>query len=166
MYFEHIRYKSGAKNNIYLFERENFMLQENNEIALGSILSRTYLTFKRNGSRLMKKYEITPEQFSVLSSLSKTQGISQKELAELTERDQTTVGKIVEKLIKKELVKRTVDPFDRRSVILSISNKGNELYKIMRPEMKFLQEQAFNNISLSEMEVFFITMNKIRDNIS
>lgn len=80
------------------------------EWSLGMQLSRSYYAFKRAAAKRMEAFGLTPEQFSVLSELAKQDGVSQKQLALVTERDQTTIGKILDKLGKKELIVRTPDP--------------------------------------------------------
>jgi DNA-binding MarR family transcriptional regulator len=137
-----------------------------NNKELGLILSRTYLAFKRAATRQMGSFGLTPEQFSVLSELSKTEGVSQKRLAELTERDQTTVGKILDKLIKKELVTRSADPSDRRAVRLNITSKGLELHGQIWPELELLEKQTYKGLKESEIESFIHILNKMYDNIS
>lgn len=137
-----------------------------NNKELGLILSRTYLAFKRAATRQMSSFGLTPEQFSVLSELSKTNGVSQKRLAELTERDQTTVGKILDKLIKKELVSRSVDPSDRRAVQLNITSKGLDLHTQIWPELEMLEKRVYEGLKDSEIESFISTLNKMYDNLS
>ncbi|TRZ36959.1 MarR family transcriptional regulator [Niallia circulans] len=137
-----------------------------NNKELGLILSRTYLAFKRAATRQMSSFGLTPEQFSVLSELSKTNGISQKRLAELTERDQTTVGKILDKLIKKELVSRSVDPSDRRAVQLNITSKGLDLHKQIWPELEMLENRVYEGLEDLEIESFIFALNKMYDNLS
>ncbi|MED4037167.1 MarR family transcriptional regulator [Niallia taxi] len=137
-----------------------------NNKELGLILSRTYLAFKRAATRQMSSFGLTPEQFSVLSELSKTNGVSQKRLAELTERDQTTVGKILDKLIKKELVSRSVDPSDRRAVQLNITSKGLDLHTQIWPELEMLENRVYEGLEDTEIESFISTLNKMYDNLS
>ncbi|MGF7046834.1 DNA-binding MarR family transcriptional regulator [Paenibacillus sp. DS2015] len=136
------------------------------ENPLGFILSRTYLAFKRTNARTMKSYEITPEQYGVIRELNKSDGISQKRRAKLTERDQTTVGKILDKLTVKKLVNRTTDPNDRRAVLLYLTPKGRELIELLNPELVLIQEQAFKDFDENEIEIFIRAMDKIHRNVS
>lgn len=153
---------------VQLFLWEGYYMSDNhkNNKELGLILSRTYLAFKRAATRQMSSFGLTPEQFSVLSELSKTNGISQKRLAELTERDQTTVGKILDKLIKKELVSRSVDPSDRRAVQLNITSKGLDLHKQIWPELEMLENRVYEGLEDLEIESFIFALNKMYDNLS
>lgn len=137
-----------------------------NKYSLGHILSRTFLAFKRTATRQMNSYDITPEQFGVISELNKTDGISLKKLAGLSERDQTTAGKIIDKLIMKELVTRTADPSDRRAILLYLTPQGRELVKDLHPGNRSLEEQAFKDLDENEIEIFIKVMNKIHSNIS
>ncbi|MBP3952257.1 MarR family winged helix-turn-helix transcriptional regulator [Bacillus suaedae] len=135
------------------------------EIELGLELARTYLAFRRSVTRLLTKHDLTVEQFSIISQLNKMDGLSQKKLAEQTERDQTTVGKILDKVVKKDLVVRKEDPNDRRAVVLSITPKGRELITQVYPEVMTIQDQAFQGMGEDETNTFIQSLFKIYNNI-
>lgn len=71
--------------------------------------------------------DITPEQWIVLNALCKSPKISQKELSELTQKDQNTIKAIVDKLVVKDLVIRKTNQNDKRAFILSPTKKAKEL---------------------------------------
>lgn len=134
--------------------------------SLGMQLSRSYHSFKRAATKRMEEHGLTPEQFSVLSELHKQEGISQKQLALLTERDQTTVGKILDKLVKKGLVIRSADPRDRRAFILLTTKEGVQVIRLLEPTLDQLQQQAFSGLSKKEIEQFIKTLEAIYQNVT
>ncbi|WP_426355093.1 MarR family winged helix-turn-helix transcriptional regulator [Exiguobacterium sp. R-39] len=134
--------------------------------SLGMQLSRSYLSFKRAATKRMEQHGLTPEQFSVLSELHKQEGISQKQLALTTERDQTTVGKILDKLVKKGLVIRSADPRDRRAFILLTTKKGIQTIQLLEPTLDELQQQAFFGLSKKEIKQFIKTLETIYKNVT
>ncbi|MCT4779939.1 MULTISPECIES: MarR family winged helix-turn-helix transcriptional regulator [Exiguobacterium] len=134
--------------------------------SLGMQLSRSYHSFKRAATKRMAEHDLTPEQFSVLSELHKQEGISQKQLALFTERDQTTVGKILDKLVKKELVIRSADPRDRRAFILLTTKAGAEVIRMLEPTLGELQQQAFSGLSKKEIKHFIKTLETIHKNVT
>lgn len=133
--------------------------------SLGMQLSRSYHSFKRAATKRMEEHGLTPEQFSVLSELHKQEGISQKQLALLTERDQTTVGKILDKLVKKGLVIRSADPRDRRAFILLTTKEGVQVIRLLEPTLDQLQQQAFSGLSKKEIKQFIKTLEAIYQNV-
>jgi len=134
--------------------------------SLGMQLSRSYLSFKRAATKRMEQHGLTPEQFSVLSELHKQEGISQKQLALTTERDQTTVGKILDKLVKKGLVIRSADPRDRRAFILLTTKEGIQTIQLLEPALDELQQQAFSGLSKKEIKQFIKTLETIYKNVT
>ncbi|MBZ7978802.1 winged helix-turn-helix transcriptional regulator [Campylobacter sp. RM12654] len=77
--------------------------------------------------KLFLDLDITPEQWIVLNALCKSPKISQKELSELTQKDQNTIKAIVDKLVLKDLVIRKTNQNDKRAFILSPTKKAKEL---------------------------------------
>ncbi|MDW2885952.1 MarR family winged helix-turn-helix transcriptional regulator [Exiguobacterium artemiae] len=134
--------------------------------SLGMQLSRSYLSFKRAATKRMEQHGLTPEQFSVLSELHKQEGISQKQLALTTERDQTTVGKILDKLVKKGLVIRSADPRDRRAFILLTTKEGIQTIQLLEPALDELQQQAFSGLTKKEIKQFIKTLETIYKNVT
>ncbi|MFB5676366.1 MarR family winged helix-turn-helix transcriptional regulator [Paenibacillus terreus] len=135
------------------------------EYPLGKFLSRTYLSFRKRATRLIAEYDVTPEQYAILNELSKADSISQKKLAEILVRDQTTVGKIVDKLMRKELVTRTVDPEDRRAVQLYLTDKGRQLHDELFPLMIGYQKEITAGITQEELAVFYKVFNRIYEQV-
>lgn len=132
---------------------------------LGLLLSRTYLSLKRETSRMLQEFELTPEQFSLIAELDKQDNITQKELADLTEREQTTVTKIVDKLVKKGLVTRGHDPHDRRAIRLQITAEGRELVKDIKPKIEEIEHHAYIGFQRKDIELLHNLIRKLHQNL-
>ncbi|MBP2000663.1 DNA-binding MarR family transcriptional regulator [Paenibacillus shirakamiensis] len=132
---------------------------------LGFMLSRTYLSFKKVASKAMNEYDVTPEQYGMLHKLSLGEGISQKKLAELIGRDQTSTGKILDKLEHKEMLIRAEDPTDRRAFLLYLSSTGRDVVEKVAPLMDQFHAQAFHGLTEIEKEMFADLINRIYDNL-
>lgn len=114
------------------------------EQSLGLLLSRTYLAYKKRATQLLSSLDITPEQFGILHQLSKYEGMSQKKLANIHERDQTSIGKTLERLEKKQLIARHVDPADRRAVVVHLTEEGVALLQQAEPIMERLDHDIYD----------------------
>jgi DNA-binding MarR family transcriptional regulator len=79
------------------------------------------------------KKDITVDQWLLIENLYKHKKITHNELAKMTSKDITTVSRIIELLVRKELVVREGSPQDRRKVFLQLTTKGTEKYKEVRP---------------------------------
>ncbi|MBP7739807.1 MAG: MarR family transcriptional regulator [Fusobacteriaceae bacterium] len=110
-------------------------------------------------------YNITPEQWVVLKTLSEQDGISQKEISVIVEKDQNNVKAIVDKLEMKEFIIRKQNANDKRAFSLYVTSKGN----ILVEELSRLDESMLSEISceIKEEEINFLydILNKIQRNI-
>lgn len=72
------------------------------------------MAFNRFAMSFFKAYNLTPEQVGVLRRLGEQEGISQKELSIRMVKDQTNIIRLLDKLEKKNLVRRGPNKEDRR----------------------------------------------------
>lgn len=134
--------------------------------SLGLLLSRTYLVYKKKASQLLSAFDITPEQFGIMHQLSKYEGISQKKLASIHERDQTSIGKTLERLENKQLISRHVDPADRRAVILHLTAEGTELLQEVMPIMKQLDRDIYDRLTDTDEQQIRDAIHHIHESLS
>ncbi|WP_295119125.1 MarR family transcriptional regulator [uncultured Chitinophaga sp.] len=80
-----------------------------------------------------QKKDITVDQWLLLENIYKFKRITHNELAREAAKDITTVSRIIELLVKKELVEREVSKEDRRKVFLTLTEAGVSKYKDVRP---------------------------------
>ncbi|HAZ02810.1 MAG: hypothetical protein A2W90_18925 [Bacteroidetes bacterium GWF2_42_66] len=71
--------------------------------------------------------DITIDQWLVLKSLESSKNIPQNQLAELTFKDVASVTRIIDLLVKKEYLIRSMHSDDRRRFALEITEKGREM---------------------------------------
>lgn len=85
------------------------------------------------------KYELAAPDCGILYVLHTGSVLNQLTLGQELGIDKATIVKIIDKLEKLKLVKRDVDPTDRRSKIVSLTTKGSamlEKIKIIRSEVE------------------------------
>lgn len=133
---------------------------------LGLLLSRTYLLYRKKAAQRLQPYDITPEQFGVLHQLSSHGGVSQKVLAQVHERDQTSIGKTLERLENKQLIMRQVDPNDRRAVNVHLTAKGTEVLEQVTPAMRGIEEEINTLLTDEGSDRFIEAINKIYKSLS
>lgn len=133
---------------------------------LGLLLSRTYLAYKKKASHLLLDHDITPEQFGVLNNLVAHVGISQKALAELISKDQTSIGKTIDRLENKKLITRTVDPADRRAVLLHLTAKGQDLITATQPLMQEIDDEINDLLTPEQTQQFITIINQMFEHLS
>lgn len=133
------------------------------KLALNLVYTTKWLEYKQLES--FKEYDITPQQYNVLRILRGQQGNPIK-VSDITERmldKSSNTSRLVDKLLAKNLAKRTSCESDRRAVDVVITEDGLALLKVLDP---FIEdwENRFNIISEEEAEQISALLDKLREN--
>lgn len=94
-----------------------------------------------------RQMDITVDQWLLIENLYKHKRITHNELARLTSKDITTVSRIIELLVKKDLVERQGSTDDRRKVFVQLTPQGVNKYKEVRPLVLEMRKTGWNNLS-------------------
>jgi DNA-binding MarR family transcriptional regulator len=108
-------------------------------------------------SEVVGAAELTPLQYGVLIHLSRLTGkpgIEQNSLAGRLNVDRNTASVLVEQLVKKGLVERSVNGADRRERLLSLTSKGEKTYAELRPIHLAANESILAPLSARERKLF------------
>ncbi|MGL4403009.1 MAG: MarR family winged helix-turn-helix transcriptional regulator [Fusobacteriaceae bacterium] len=119
----------------------------------------------QNLSGRFREYEITPEQWVILKNLREEDKISQKELSVRVEKDPNTVKAIIDKLEKKSYLIRQENPHDKRAFLLSLTQTGHEICKILQPLDDDMLLNMSKTLSEEEIKAFKLTLSKIAQNL-
>lgn len=88
------------------------------------------LAAQRSGQKLFKRLlqpeDITPSQAEVISILARNQRITLKELGNLLICEDGSPSRLINRMVKEELISRTPSDDDGRSVKLALTAKGME----------------------------------------
>ncbi|OGH96066.1 MAG: hypothetical protein A2039_05445 [Candidatus Melainabacteria bacterium GWA2_34_9] len=108
-----------------------------------------------------KNFNITPEQWAVLSYLHKEDGLYQKQIADFLFKDKPTVTRILDILEKKNLIIRISDEKDRRKFKIYLTQNGKDTVTQLTPIAKEVQHKIRENIQQEELEILKTILNKI-----
>lgn len=133
--------------------------------SLGFLLSISAKLIKRNLDLLLIDYNITSSQWAVLKALSLENNLSQAEIAEKTNIDRATCGAIIDKLIAKQLINKSLSPTDRRSYIVSISAETNDLVNHISHLAEQTNQQALRGFSANEQKQLVAFLHSIIKNL-
>lgn len=110
-------------------------------------------------------YPLTYEQWQIMSRLYEKDGQTQNQLAIQNERDQASVSRLIDNMIKRELVKRVPHITDRRINLIYLTEYG----KSIQVELEKLAQQTISDASEGlteeELAICLSTLNKIRYNL-
>ena len=134
-----------------------------NEYQKGVInLIYTYNWLNEKMKALFDKEQITAQQFNILRILRGAgKPISTLQIRQRMLDKMSDTSRIVDRLIIKGLVKKTICPEDKRLVDVSITEKGSKLLEKMdryEPDM----DAVFGNLSAAEAKTLNTLLDKIR----
>lgn len=132
--------------------------------VLESTAKKIKLSLQRKFNEI--KVDITVDQWVVLLELHQHGIQNQVELCEHCTKDAPTITRIIELLVKKELVTRESCQIDRRRYNISLSKKGKVLVQKLLPLIIEFRKQGWNG--LTEKDIIHIERitKKIQENLS
>jgi len=134
--------------------------------TLGFILNKVNGKLKNELFKKSKAYNITSEQWGILNFLWSNEGITPKELSDLTLKDKPNTNRILFDLEKKGLVIRKAHPTDKRSYQMFLTDEGRNLRVKLVPIVITLLERATHNIEKKRIEELKVILNEIYANLS
>lgn len=128
-----------------------------NFLITNKMLSENYLDF-------FKQYDISGQQFNVLRILRGQKG-KPANLATIQERmihKNSNTTRLIDKLLLKGLVERTICPANRRKVEIIITKSGLNLLDEIDPELNKLEEKQLQTLTIEEAETLNTLLEKLR----
>ncbi|WP_017495557.1 MarR family winged helix-turn-helix transcriptional regulator [Flavobacterium sp. WG21] len=114
---------------------------------------------QKNITKVVK--DITVDQCLVLIILNNNPDISQNKLANLVFKDSASITRMIELMVKKEYITRTIHPVDRRKFNLEITKKGKKTLDDIQPVIEINRQTALEGLSLEEIALLDKTLHKI-----
>lgn len=114
----------------------------------------------------LEKFNLTSEQWAVLLNLSKQNKISQKLLAEISGKDQSTLARILDILERKNFIERHPSKEDRRSFIIHITKAGLSISKEIIPFLDELFNNLLKDIPYEKLKIYNEVLLQIDENIN
>ncbi|MFE4814101.1 MarR family winged helix-turn-helix transcriptional regulator [Peribacillus simplex] len=112
-------------------------------------------------SKLLEEYGVTPAQYGVLNCLWREGELSPKQIGEMVYLEAPTVSGILDKMQKAELIERSVDPKNRRNVLVMATQKSKDIRDEVEAATIKLNNKVLQNLSDNEK----VVLNKALDTI-
>ncbi len=136
----------------YIFEDSIGMLSAKVSRKLGQGLE----------SQFSKKgFNINSVEWTMLSYLANKGAMTQKELSFSTGRNKVFIKRLVDKLEKRGLVKRTTPDSDKRVNQVKLTLNGTDHYKELLPVVESYIGRTYNHLSNNERENLVELLKKI-----
>ena len=135
--------------------------------SLGFLLAAASRLSKREfEKKLLKKYQITVPQWAVLCLLCQEGSLPQTQIADKLYGDKATIGDIVDKLLAKGLVERTVSTSDKRAYCVSATEKAKQRIGRMAEMTDQVNEMTYGTMSPGERMMLQELLKKVITNLS
>ena len=128
------------------------------------LINRINKKFEKLQRRIIQKENLTPAQYSILQQLWKTDGVQFKTLANECCCSQSTITGIVDTMEKKEIVVRKMNPEDRRSVLVILTDKGKTLEK-ETPNISTILDNCCSEFDPNDIEELTKMLKKLDDSL-
>jgi MarR family transcriptional regulator for hemolysin len=135
------------------------MIKQNSslDMAFGNKIPDMFRAIKKClKDRAETKLNITREQFQLLKAISeKGEDVIQKDMADMMGKDKSTILRLIDSLEAKELVRRAINPIDKRKNYLMVTKKGEGVIKqYMKIYLEFINEIQ-QGLTEAELKIFY-----------
>lgn len=122
-------------------------------------------TFLVQTSFEQNNIDLTRHQWLVLKKLDENDGQIQNNLAFITDRDKTSLTRLINTMERKDLVTRRADTNDKRVNKIFITDKGSNILSSSLPIMKELINVMQRGLSNEELTNTIATLKAVRENL-
>ena len=109
-------------------------------------------------------YKITIDQWLIIKAILENPGIMQQELAEIVFKDNASVTRIIELLVKSGYLQREINPNDRRKTILKVTTEGKLIIEKVQVLVLENRQVALAGIENNKLQTTNEVLNTIAKN--
>ena len=111
---------------------------------------------------------LSDAQFNVLILLwdLRNRKVHQWELADMLLVNRASIGGLIDRMLRKSLLKRSPDPEDRRALCVSLTPKGNQMLERVKNPYYAMLAQAFDGFAPPDLDQFLRYLNLFRKKIN
>jgi DNA-binding MarR family transcriptional regulator len=149
--------KTGAKAKEPLPEPRDVDLTN----AVGFLFRRADSLASKLFYELSGQTILSPRQFGVLLSLSKSGPMSQRELSDVIHIDPSTLGEILRRMGSRGLIARRSTSEDRRKVTLALTAAGRRTLRDYLPAAQQVQERLLEPVPPEHHAILLTSLQRI-----
>lgn len=110
--------------------------------------------------------QITVDQALILNLVADQPELSQKEISELLYKDNAAMTRMVEGMVKKGMINKSIDPADKRRARLALTSKGEKVLENIIPVILRNREIALKGLTEKEIAMLVQILQKIVRNVN
>ncbi|MDN3694211.1 MarR family transcriptional regulator [Chryseobacterium tructae] len=139
-------------------EKLNSIIFYNIDKAIRAYRNYAQRQLKANG------FTITIDQWLIIKAILENPGITQNEIGDLVFKDNASVTRIIDLMVKSEYIIRHIHPDDRRKTNLEVTDSGKKVIKKVQNIVENNREIALKGVSKEELEMMYSALLKISEN--
>lgn len=105
------------------------------------------------GDEIGKTHDLTLGEVECISAIARNEELTSKNLSSILELSPSRGSRIVNKLVERNFVKTRFDSHDRRTVLLSLTQKGHECYLELEEEKHRCEQRLFAQLDEEQLHV-------------
>jgi DNA-binding MarR family transcriptional regulator len=150
-----------------MYDTHNSPQQFNIDATLGYAVNRTSVILRQELQRRFRavNQRLTAEEWAMMGQLWKEDSLSRQQLADRTIKDQTTVTRLLDSLVRKGFVRREQDTADRRVVLIRLTESGRQLESRLVPAALELMSDASLGVSEKDLAITLRTLRRVQENL-
>ena len=125
------------------------------------LMPNVHREFLQKQARVLKTRDISFSQLMILHILKDQHICNMTEIAKIFSITTSAATGIVDRMVRSGLLKRTLDPGDRRVIRIKLTLKGKKTIILFLSERKKMIIKIFKNFSASERETYLNMVKKI-----
>ncbi|MCP5153171.1 MAG: MarR family transcriptional regulator [Ectothiorhodospiraceae bacterium] len=142
------------------------MLRENLERNFGFLVNDVARLLRTTFDRRVRTLGLTRSQWWVLTHLYRSDGITQRALADTLELEQASLCRLLDRLESNGWVRREPDPQDRRAKRVFLTEEVAPAMKVMRQVAAELRADAMAGLDDPERDQFVELLLKVKSNLT
>ncbi|KNG94607.1 MarR family winged helix-turn-helix transcriptional regulator [Pseudaestuariivita atlantica] len=140
------------------------MIRKQNDIV-GSLFQDIAHLIRQRIDNELQPFGLTRLKWLAIGLVQTTPGMTQSELAARLELKPAATGKLVDRLVSRELVERRADPGDRRVHRLFVTEKSDNLLIELEPVGTAIREDVLQDFGSKERKQLEDLLNRLKQRL-
>lgn len=133
---------------------------------LGYLLNTSARFIKRKMDKNLESFNLTTSQWAILKLLYTKNELTQAQIANELMADRATTGTVILNLYEKEYINKIIDKNDRRSCIISLTQKAKDIVNQIELLADNITKEALAEVSEEDLKVLYDVLKQIINNLS
>ncbi len=140
-------------------------VDEPEELVLGILLADILRLMRQDFAARTRSMPLTPALHRLLFYVARRPGARQVELAEWLDVTPVTVGRMLDRLERQDLVRRESHPTDRRASCVYIGERATDLLGRLTDKAQQTRERAVHGLSVEQRHDLLQALARVRANL-